>query len=336
MTKRNFKTDSEWLGTESSKPSASTARRKFLANASAAAFATTLGRFSHAGLFVKSHHKKTASKYIDVHTHIGKTWNGNKELTPKGLLEWMDRHDVEKAVLLPLTSPESSSFLLLTEPALKAAKQHPDRFIAFCSIDPRTSVRGGLKGFVDIIQRWVDQGAKGFGEHKVGLDFDDPLMMQIYAACEKVGIPLLFHMDMQRGKDKPGLPRLEHALATFPKLKFIGHGPGWWASISRDVKKVGGYPKGKVKQHGAIDRLMMKYENIFGDLSAGSGANAISRDKKFGKEFLIRRQDRLLFGTDYLQPGQKVPQFELFESLQLPKKVTAKIYRNNVEKILGL
>ena len=72
----------------------------------------------------------------------------------------MDEHDVEKAVLLPLTSPESSSFLLLTGPALKAAKDHPDRFIPFCSIDPRTSVRGGVKGFVSIIKSWVDQGAK--------------------------------------------------------------------------------------------------------------------------------------------------------------------------------
>ncbi len=63
-------------------------------------------------------------------------------------------------------------------------------------------------------------------------------MMQIYEVCEKIGIPLLFHMDSIRGKDKPGLPRLAHALATFPKLTFIGHGPGWWASISGDAQPV--------------------------------------------------------------------------------------------------
>ena len=50
-----------------------------------------------------------------------KLWNGNKELKPEGLLRWMDDHDIEKSVLLPLTSPESSSFLLLTEPALNPA-----------------------------------------------------------------------------------------------------------------------------------------------------------------------------------------------------------------------
>ena len=290
------------------------------------------------GLFADEKPARKASKYIDVHTHIGTTWNGNKELTADGLLRWMDEHDIEKSVLLPLTSPESSSFLLLTEPALKAAKDHPDRFIPFCSVDPRTSLRGGRKGFLEVIGRYVDMGAKGFGEHKVGLNFDDPLMMQIYDVCEELKIPLLFHMDNERGKDQPGLPRLEHALATYPKLKFIGHGPGWWASISGGLtqEELASYPKGKVRPDGAIDRLMEKYPNIYGDLSAGSGANSISRDAEFGRAFMIRRQNRLMFGTDYLQPGQAVPQFEVFDGLDLPKEVAGKIFRGNAEKVLAL
>ena len=195
-----------------------------------------------------------------------------------------------------------------------------------------------MKGFETIIRAYVDQGAKGFGEHKVGLDFDDPLMMQIYEVCEKIGIPLLFHMDAVRGKDQPGLPRLAHALATFPKLTFIGHGPGWWGSISGDVdaKSFGGYPKGPVKPGGAIDRLMDAYPNIYGELSAGSGANAISRDPVFGRQFLIRRQDRVLFGTDFLEPGQPVPQFEVLNSIELPPNVAAKIFRTNAERLLKL
>jgi predicted TIM-barrel fold metal-dependent hydrolase len=296
------------------------------------------GRFSLPGLYAAETSPKKASKYIDVHTHIGTTWNGNKELTADDLLRWMDEHDVEKSVLLPLTSPESSSFLLLTEPALAAAKAHPDRFVAFCSIDPRTSLRGGRKGFLDVIGKYVDQGARGFGEHKVGLNFDDPLMMQIYDVCQELQIPLLFHMDNQRGKDQPGLPRLEHALATFPKLNFLGHGPGWWASISGGLtqEELMSYPKGKVRPGGAIDKLMEAYPNLYGDLSAGSGANSISRDREFGREFMIRRQDRLMFGTDYLQPGQAVPQFELFDSLDLPGDVAAKVFRGNAKRILKI
>jgi hypothetical protein len=295
------------------------------------------GRWSEA--FAAQSDQKKLPPFIDVHTHIGTTWNGNKELTPDGLLKWMDEHNIERSILLPLVSPESSSFLLLTEPALKAAKEHPDRLTAFCSIDPRTSVRGGVKGFTDIIKSYVDKGAKGFGEHKVGLPFDDPLMMQIYEVCENLEIPLLFHMDAIRGIDEPGLPRLEHALATFPKLNFIGHGPGWWASISGDIKTkkdLGSYPKGKVVEGGAIDRLMEKYPNIYGDMSAGSGNNAIARDPEFGRKFLIRRQDRLMFGTDYLQPGQPVPQFKTLASMELPFDVDVKIRRKNAIRVIKL
>jgi predicted TIM-barrel fold metal-dependent hydrolase len=71
-------------------------------------------------------------------------------------------------------------------------------------------------------------------------------------------------------------------------------------------------------------------------LSAGSGASAITRDPKFGREFLIRRQDRLMFGTDFLAPGQDVPQLELFAKLDLPADAAEKIFRANARRLLGI
>ena len=99
---------------------------------------------------------------------------------------------------------------------------------------------------------------------------------------------------------------------------------------------MGRYPRGAVAPDGAIDRLMDKYPNLYGDLSAGSGANAIRRDPTFGRDFLIRRADRLLFGTDYLANGQVVPQFELLAGMDLPDDVQLKIFRGNARRILGL
>ena len=82
---------------------------------------------------------------------------------------------------------------------------------------------------------------------------------------------------------------------------------------------------------------MEKYPNIYGELSAGSGANSISRNLDFGREFLIRRQDRIMFGTDMLTPGQPIPQFELFEQkIKLPPAVAEKIFRNNARKLLKI
>jgi predicted TIM-barrel fold metal-dependent hydrolase len=250
----------------------------------------------------------------------------------------MDEHNVTKAVLLPLVSPESSSYLNLTEPAIEAAKRHPDRLVPFCCIDPRTSFTGARAGLRAMVREYVDQGAKGFGEHKAGLPIDHPKMIALYEVCDDLRLPVLFHMDRERGMDLPGLPHLETVLKSFPKVAFIGHGPGFWASISGDVKAddLGGYPTGNVKPGGALDRLFDAYGNLWGDLSAGSGSGALARDRNFGREFLIRRSDRLLFGTDYLRPGQSVPQFELLASFEMQPGVRAKIERDNAARLLGL
>jgi len=56
----------------------------------------------------------------------------------------------------------------------------------------------------------------------------------------------------------------------------------------------------------------------------------------FAREFLLRRADRCLFGTDFLMIGQTVPQFELLDSFELPDDVQRKIFRDNARKLLKL
>jgi uncharacterized protein len=314
----------------------SLSRRDFNRAALVAGFCSVMAR----GADLRAAADFPAGDYVDMHTHLGQTWNTTVSLTAEELLRWMDAHRIAQAVVLPLVSPESSSYLITSDFVLEQTKPYRDRLIPFCCIDPRTSYSGGLKGLVGMLSKYVEAGAKGFGEHKNGLAFDDPKNMTLYAACAELKLPLLFHIDNQRNLDKPGLPRLENALKTHPGCTFIGHGPGWWASISGDATQadLGGYPKGPVAPGGAIDTLMEKYPNIYGDLSAGSGASAISRDLAFGREFLIRRQDRICFGTDFLAPKQGVPQFDLFEQTltDLPANAKAKVFRDNARRLLQL
>lgn len=324
-------------------------RRHFLATLSAAAMATGLEKSilraqeqQAQGQRAEQQQAQTkvpSGRYVDMHTHLGQTWNTTQPLTAEELLRWMDAHRIAQAIVLPLVSPESSSYLLTSEFVLAQTAPYRDRLIPFCCVDPRTSYTGGVKGLVEMLKRYVDAGAKGFGEHKPGVPIDDPRNMTLYAACAELKLPLLFHLDNLRNTDVPGLPGLAKALAAHPGCNFIGHGPGWWASISGDAtgKDLGGYPKGPVAPEGAMDALMERFPNIYADLSAGSGSSAISRDLEFGREFLIRRQDRIMFGTDFLAPGQAVPQFDLFEtSLALPGEVAAKIERQNARKLLGI
>jgi predicted TIM-barrel fold metal-dependent hydrolase len=277
-------------------------------------------------------------RYVDMHTHLGQTWNTQPPLTAEALLRWMDAGNISQAVVLPLVNPEASAYPLTTDYVLAQTKPYRERLIPFCSVDPRTSYVGGHKGLLEMLAKYKEAGCRGFGEHKPGVPIDDPRNIAIYRACAEVKLPVLFHLDNLRNTDKPSLPGLEKVLKEVPDCTLIGHGPGWWASISGGVteKDLGGYPRGAVAPGGAIDRLMEKYKNIYGELSAGSGANAISRDEKFGREFLIRRADRLMFGTDYLHPGQNVPQLELFAKIDLPAEVAAKVFRDNARRLLGL
>ena len=82
--------------------------------------------------------------------------------------------------------------------------------------------------------------------------------MMAYEACQEFEWPLLFHLDDIRCMDVPTLPHLERALKAFPKVNFIGHAAGFWASISGDAnaKDFQSYPKRKTVPGGALDRLM--------------------------------------------------------------------------------
>lgn len=277
-------------------------------------------------------------KYVDIHTHLGEGWGTKVSLSAEDLLRWMDGHDVAQAVVLPLISPEAWDHPITTGFVLKQTAPHRDRLLPFCSIDPRTPNLGSYEAKRDLLLRYRDAGARGFGEHKPGVAIDDPRNLELFKACAEVGFPVLVHIDNVRNTDKPGLPGLERVLTEVPDGVFIGHAQGWWASISGDVMQdqLQRYPSGPVTPGGALDRLFAKYPNLYGDLSAGSGANAIARNPEFGRAFLIRWADRLLFGTDYLAPDQEVPQFELFDSFALPPDVEEQIFRANARRILNV
>ncbi len=317
-------------------------RRQFVTAGVAASTTIGVARSTRGGSRPAQKHA-----YIDIHTHLG-TFVYGKELTADELVRMMDQHGVERACVLPLVSPESSPYPQTSEAAIAAHKRFPDRLVPFCCVDPRCSTMPplrpghvvGTRGIIDILKRYQDAGCRGLGEHKTGLPLDHPQLMMLYEACNEVGLPILFHLDDIRNPDTPGLPRLENVLKTFPSLPLIGHAAGFWASISGDATPAdfGRYPEvpKPIAPGGALDRLMAKHPNLYGDLSEPGGERVIARDRTFGRDFIIRRANQLVFGTDWLMPAQQIPQFELLESLNLPDDVRQKIYRDNALRLLKL
>jgi len=287
---------------------------------------------------------------IDIHTHIGRgTVKDEPAVNEKELLKRMDELEIERAVLLPRgVSPECSFFHFETEDVLEVYKKHPDRFISFCKLDPRNGGNSPDTNFSWLLEEYKEKGCKGVGELTGNLYIDDPLYKNLFYHCGKVGLPALFHLavgvkyGIYGAADDIGLPRLEKVLEELPETIFIGHAMAFWSEITSEVDEEtrGGYPKGEGKSPGRVPKLLKKYPNLYGDLSAGSGFNAISRDPEFGYKFLEEFQDKLLFGTDICHVNQDVPIVPYFKKSLAEGKISQiaydKITRKNAEKVLKL
>lgn len=278
-------------------------------------------------------------KYVDFHVHVGQIWaSGREALSAGAIVQWMDENDISQAVVHPLINPESLDHILTTDFVLSETLPYRDRLIPFAAVDPRTPLETWGTSAVELLKRYIAAGARGFGEHKPGLPMAHPLNMKIYEACAELGLCIMFHLDAYRQTDDVGLPNLEKVLQTFPEVNFVGHAPGFWASISGDLEpdQFSSYPRHSVAPGGAVPRLMEKYPNLYGDVSSGSGGNAITRDLEHGREFVIRFADQLIWGTDYLHPDWNARQLNIYPDLDLPPDVEANVYRDNARRLMGM
>lgn len=147
------------------------------------------------------------------------------------------------------------------------------------------------------IEKYLKKGAKIIGELKFGLEADSKSMQKIYRLAEEYDVPVLLHWQYQMYTY--GYENFHKVLEKFPKVKFIGHAQSWWANIDKKhTDQAVLYPSGKVTAGGITDRLLSNYANMYADMSAGSGLNALRRDEEHARGFLARHQDKLLYGSD--------------------------------------
>ncbi|MCF7853800.1 MAG: amidohydrolase family protein [Candidatus Pacebacteria bacterium] len=287
---------------------------------------------------------------IDVHGHIGRVLPDRREfIDAVNLIAKMDAWGIAKTCVLALSEhPEGAYLESDTEDVLAACGRYPDRLIPFCLIDPRYGNRPDMD-FSHLLEEYTARGCKGLGEFLPKLDFDDQRCLNLYRQAGDFGLPVLFDMqDRTEGyglRDDYGLPRLEHALQNCPDTVFVGHGPTFWAEISADVPadQRAGYPKGPVAPGGAVPRLMRTYPNLWADISAGSGYNAMTRDPSFGIEFLDEFQDKLMFGTDSCKRSDVDSVYpnvafvrELRDRNKLPEDAIEKIEWRNAAQLLDV
>ena len=279
----------------------------------------------------------------DVHCHLSA--DGSGCFTPDERRTLDRLLGIDHCTILP--APVGSSQTLLpgvmdSVQARETAMRDPEHFSWFCNVEP-----DGTERTRKALEQAKKDGALGVGEFGPMLPFDDPRVDHLLDCCAELSLPLLFHISPYGTNaygviDEKGLPGLEWALQRHPDTGFIAHSQPFWYELGvYDPELPGaalnGFPFGPVTREGRAVELLRQYPNLYADLSATSGSNAILRDPDYGLRFLTEFQDRLLFGTDLLNTVFLYPLAQMLDYALLAGRLDEiayrKICRENAERL---
>jgi predicted TIM-barrel fold metal-dependent hydrolase len=219
---------------------------------------------------------------VDCHHHLRRTAEDN--------IVHLDGCGVSNAMVLARESA--------VEQIHAVERKYPGRLLGwFASTDVTKPEADAL------LTEAIKSGAIGFGEIKYHVEAAGPEMRRVYALAADLNVPILIHFQEvphtpTEGVFSTGFKNFEAMLKAYPKTCFIGHTDAFWANVSADYANDVAYPSGPIKPGGITDKLLSDYPNLYGDLSANSGNNALSRDPEFIRGFLKRHEDKLIFGSD--------------------------------------
>jgi predicted TIM-barrel fold metal-dependent hydrolase len=194
------------------------------------------------------------------------------------------------------------------------------------------------------------------------IHIDDPRIDPIWKKCGELGIPVLIHaadpkqfwQPIDKNNERwlelklhPGrrhdtdtvkwetiIEEQHNMFKKHPETKFINAHLGWYGS---DLKKLGAL----------MDQLPNMYTEI------GAVIAELGRQPRTAREFLIKYQDRVMFGKDSWVPEEYTTYFRVLETadeyfpyhkryhafwrmygLELPDDVLKKIYYKNALKVI--
>jgi predicted TIM-barrel fold metal-dependent hydrolase len=278
---------------------------------------------------------------IDIHQHLG--YSGRSDDV---LLAHQRTLGATMTILLPagraMTTPSThggasnglDAQALGNDACYRFAKAHSRAYA--CGANEVPDADGATKE----IERYLKQGAVVIAEQKFGVACDSPEMHRIYDVAQARRVPVLMHWQFEMYNY--GFERFHKILEKYPRVNFIGHAQTWWANIDsryQDQKVL--YPKGPVTAGGLTDRYLSDYANMYGDLSAGSGLNALTRDEDFTRDFLARHQNKLLYGSDCNDldgAGEKcigAQTIAVLRRLSPSKSIERKLLYENARRVLS-
>lgn len=296
--------------------------------------------------------------FIDIHAHAYRRTVPFvcRFCSVDELLKRYDEAGIEKGFLMPIVSPEVY-FPQANEDILDMCTAHPDRLIPFCNIDPRCLSNSDKAPLDKVLRYYKDLGCRGVGEIMPNMPMRHPMVQNLFACAEAVGLPVTTDGSLVESGDfglcdQPGLPQLEYTLATFPNLKMIAHGPIFWGELGgyetpaqrKPVMRPDGSqthffrPKGPITGEGTLHSLFRRFPLLMAELS--DAYSVLNCDRIYAAHFMTEFQDRLMFGTDICSFGHRFKTMELLLELRsenlITESVFTKIAHDNAVAYFGL
>ena len=255
------------------------------------------------------------------------------------------------------------------------SKNHPNRFVVFLNINfENLDDKGWPEETLAMMEEAVKQGVKGLKVYKgLGLTdkdnegnriaVDDPRLDPIWAKCGELGIPVLIHsgepnsfwnpkdkhnerwLELKkhpdRYRDPKKIPPFEQIMGEqhnvfkkHPNTKFINAHLGWFGN---DLERLG--------------KLFDEMPNVYTEL--GAVLAELGRQPRAARAFMIKYQDRVMFGKDTYKKEEYYTYFRVLETgdeyfdyyrkyhaywkmygLELPDSVLKKVYFENALNVI--
>jgi len=339
-----------------------------LVPALAAAQSLTMEEYEPKSTLVVREHLVPRAKYpfIDIHSH---QQNLSSDYVDK-LVKEMDSINLQLMVNLSGGTGERLKQVIA---AMKG--RYPDRFVVFANLSfDDLNEPGYGKRAAERLAQDVRSGAQGLKIFKnFGMDLkykngnrvkvDDPEFDPVWETCARLKIPVLIHIAEpavffepidrfnerwlelkefpNRARPPARYPAFEtlmaernHLFASHPKTTFIVAHLGWHGN---DLERLG--------------KLFDRFPNLYADNAAVLAE--LGRQPYSAHDFLVKYQDRVLFGKDIYSPQEYTYYFRAMETrdeyfeyyrkrhafwriygFQLPDEVLKKIYYQNALKLV--
>ena len=319
-------------------------------------------------LVVPEHHPAKAKyPFIDVHNHQDRDMSA---ADVKTLVADMDR--IGMRVMVNLSGGQGPELVKGLE---NLAGRYPGRFVVFANLDftgieqPGWGERAAAQ-----LERDYKAGARGLKIFKnLGMTVldasgkrvpvDDPRIDPVWDKAGELGIPVLIHTAEPRSffdpQDKYNERWLE--LKQFPqRARPPDRFPPWEQLIGEQHHMFEKHPKTRyIDAHlgwlggdlARLGKLFDRLPNVYTEI--GAVLAELGRQPRFAHDFLVKYQDRVMFGKDAWAADEYLVYFRVLETgdeyfdyyrkrhafwkmygLELPDEVLKKIYYKNALKVI--